>query len=378
MLPWFVLFACQSEKSPTDLIYQELYDQGMGRYVGEFEPDTENLDETGFLIHQFSAELAGPRCMTGEDYHVMTRDQGHENMVLFLQGGGLCYSEICIAVSSGGSTVPDIDIMKTEAENPVGDWNQVYVPYCDGSLFAGDVAVDSNDDGTPDRYQYGLRNLTAAIDVASNKFPHPKRILLAGSSGGGYGSIWATILARWAWPESEIYVFNDSGVGLGMDGKPDFILDMMHEFQAESILPASLTERFDSGHVTPLIDWQLQQDSNLKMSAFSYRWDYVIARVYLAIAYETFDAWLQQETEILHQKYPERYNYFIAKGADHTVLIGDPSGFLSLDSEYFELIDGLLGNMETTVVDDRGVRDWLRSFVEDADDWTSIRDDSDR
>ena len=317
-------------------------------------------------------------CMMGDDYHVMTRDQDHENLVLFLQGGGLCYSEICIAVSSGGSLVPDIDILKTAAENPVGSWNQVYVPYCDGSLFAGDVSVDNNDDGTPDRYQYGLRNLSAALDTAATRFPDPQRILLAGSSGGGYGSIWATILARWVWPDAEIYVFNDSGVGLGMDNDPDFIMDMMREFKAESILPVSLTERFDSGHVTPLVAWQLEQDSNLKMSAFSYRWDYVIAQVYLAISYEEFDEWLHQETEILQQNHPNRYNYFLAKGSQHTALIGDPSGFLSTDSEYFSLIDGLLGNMNDTSIGETNLRDWLRDFVEDKESWSSLRDDRSR
>ena len=57
----------------------------------------------------------------------------------------------------------------------MSDWNQVYVPYCDGSLFSSDAQVDVDADGIVDRYHHGLHNLSAALDVAKAEFPAPKR-----------------------------------------------------------------------------------------------------------------------------------------------------------------------------------------------------------
>ena len=42
--------------------------------------------------------------------------------------------------------------------------------------FSGDVDYDDDNDGTIDRYQRGLRNLSAALDVVANTFSaHPAR-----------------------------------------------------------------------------------------------------------------------------------------------------------------------------------------------------------
>ena len=111
------------------------------------------------------------------------------------------------------------------AENPIADWDVLYLPYCDGSLFAGDVdrVLPTSvlvEDGPIESmgYQRGLQNLTAALDVGLAEFPNPSRILLTGVSGGAFGTIAALPLVRFYYPETEILVFNDSGVGVAKDG----------------------------------------------------------------------------------------------------------------------------------------------------------------
>jgi len=347
----------------------------MDRYMGSFCPSDSYEDDAGIRFHEYPAALDGPMCLYGTDYHTMTRDQGHEDLVIFLQGGGLCYSELCIAVSAGGAWFPAIDILDpTESFNPVGDWNQVYMPYCDGSLFAGDADIDDDGDGITDRYHRGLMNLSAAMDLAAETFPEPRRILLAGSSGGGYGTIPATVLARWTWPEADLYVFNDAGVGLGIDGNERFILDIMEEFNASSILPASRADLIDGGHLVPIVGWQLEQDPNLKVSAFSYTWDYVISQIYLAVSYEAFEAWLRQETAAMHADWPDRYQYFLPEGSRHTTLLGDPSGFVDVDSMYYDIVADLLGGMDSTAVGEVTVGEWLGAFVDDEAGWRSMAD----
>ncbi|MEO2169218.1 MAG: pectin acetylesterase-family hydrolase [bacterium] len=73
-----------------------------------------------------------------------------------------------------------IDI--TRDENPFRDFDIIYVPYCDGSVFIGDRIVDYDGEQT---YHHGLRNLSVGVDAMLANFPNPSRIVVAGSSAGG-------------------------------------------------------------------------------------------------------------------------------------------------------------------------------------------------
>jgi len=92
---------------------------------------------------------------------------------------------MCLAFDTAWSGVPTSGILNTTLdENPFADWNVGYVPYCDGSLFAGDIEIDE-DDGVIDRYHRGLLNLSAALDTIQKEFPSPDRIVMTGMSAGG-------------------------------------------------------------------------------------------------------------------------------------------------------------------------------------------------
>jgi len=356
-------------------LYSELIDQGFNRYLGVYAPTDESVDESGVTSYRFAAEEDGPMCMSGTDFYSMTRDQKSRDLVFFLQGGGLCYSELCLAVSSGGAGIPAIDLLDLGASfNPVSDWNQAYVSYCDGSLFTGDVDVDEDGDGQVDRWQRGLMNLSAALGVAATDFPNPERILLAGSSGGGYGTITATMLARLVWPEARLFVLNDAGVGLGLADKPEFVWKLIDEFNANSIVPESQQDMFESGHLAPIIAWQLEEDPNLKVSAVSYTQDFVISQVYLAIEADEFERSLREQTGLLSDDHTGRYASFLPEGTRHTALLGDPSGFVDEESEYFETLRTMLGGMDTTSIGGVSLGSWIADFVETGPGWVSLSD----
>ena len=344
----------------------------MGRYLGQYDPIEQVESDSGVIAHAFPAEDDGPMCLYGTDFHTMTLDKGHEDLIIFLQGGGLCYSDLCLAIGTGGQTIPNIDILSDDFSlNPLADWSQVYVPYCDGSLFGGDTDIDDDGDGTVDRYHRGLKNLSAALDVAASVFPEPRRVFLAGSSGGGYGTMVGTLLARWTWPEAELMVFNDAGVGLGIDGDPSFIWKIIDEFEAEAILPASEPGLFDQGHLSPIIGWQLSEDPNLRVSAYSSANDYVISQMYLKVGNAEFENWLRAETGRLQAEWPNQYQFFITEGVEHTTLLGDPSGFVDPDSPYASVVDGLLGGMATTQVNGVTIGEWIENFIHNTSGWTS-------
>jgi hypothetical protein len=185
---------------------------GLTKYIGAAKPASMQKGSNGETQYTFDIN-DGPRCLRGAAYAMSTRDQGSDSLLIYLQGGGSCSSAVCQATTTAGPQIPAGGITSaTDAQNPVAKWNVVYVPYCDGSLHIGDKDHETEN---PPRYHHGLRNLSAALDVGVASFPHPKRILLSGSSAGGLGTIWASVIVRLLYPEATLFTFNDSGVGSG-------------------------------------------------------------------------------------------------------------------------------------------------------------------
>jgi hypothetical protein len=140
-----------------------------------------------------------------------------DDLVIFLQGGGACWSEFCLAIDSAPPGIPPLEILNADLDvNPVKDWDVAYVPYCDASLFAGDIDVDEDEDGLPDRFHRGQQNISAAVDQVRRYFPYPKRIILGRSSGGGYGTIVASQVVRARFPDTPLFIVQDSGLGFGI------------------------------------------------------------------------------------------------------------------------------------------------------------------
>jgi hypothetical protein len=83
------------DKGSDDNPFQELVDQGATRYLGEFTPmmSVVNSEDDSVMDHSFGGE-DGPVCLRGGDYNMATRDQGSEDLVIYLQGGGACISDI--------------------------------------------------------------------------------------------------------------------------------------------------------------------------------------------------------------------------------------------------------------------------------------------
>ncbi len=363
-------------QTPTPGPFGELIDQGVGKYLGEFPPDeTEELD-SGVLGYTWD-QPGGPMCLRGSEYRMSIRDQPtSKDLFIFLQGGGACWQTFCMAIDEALPGIPLVDVLDPDqAHNPVPDWNLSYLPYCDGSLFAGDIERDDDLDGEPDRIHRGLRNLTASLEVTQEHYPEPQRILLAGSSGGAYGTIMATVLVRHLWPDAPIYVFNDAGIGIADPEDPDFLWGLVDEWGAWSFLPESRSDLLEQNHLTPYVGWQLEQDDNLKISAFSAYHDYIIANLFLLIGPESFEAALAEETEKLQASFPDRYVPFQVKGTQHTTLLGDVGGLLGApDGEIGARKGGVgVGGIDTTMVGDVVVGDWMGWMLDDSPDWIPIK-----
>lgn len=353
---------------------------GLTEHLG-MAPPAETSSHGGATVWTFDPE-DGPMCLRGRPFRASMRKTDHEDLVIFLQGGGACWSAFCLAVNAAPQGVPRIDLLHPELEgNPVADWNVLYLPYCDGSLFVGDRDHDENGDGAPDRFHRGLHNLSAALTQGAIEMPAPRRILLAGASAGGYGSVLAALLVRHVWPEAELIVMNDSGVGVAQDGDPAFVRGLLEEFNALRFVPEDCVGCLDEGHILPLVSWTLERMPNVRVGVFSSTGDSVIAGLFLDVEAEAYGRVLLEQTGRVHAAHPDTYRRFIIEGVMHTTLLGDPSGIVGSDLRAVELppdaITRLanldLGRLTHTAAED-GTRfvDWFQGLLDGGDDWRDI------
>lgn len=363
--------APEAATNPAAMLAIEL---GIDRYVGAITPIEES--RRGDSITYTFDPAEGPVCMRGAPYRTSVRETDSDDLVIFLQGGGACWSGFCLAVVGAPSGIPGIDILDADlAENPVRDWDAIYLPYCDGSFFAGDAAHDDDINGNGRREHRGLANLTGALEVAKAHFAAPRRILLAGSSGGAYGLLLAGPLVRHYYPDAELILMADSGIGLGRDGEVGYIDTILAEFAVAGFLPADCSDCRVGGHITPLIDWYLARDANVRVGLYSAWYDAVLTNIFLQVEPARFADALQQQTDALHAAWPDRFRRFVTADTQHTSLLGNPLGIIGADLNAVELpegaLDQLLGGdlviqgMVETRIGELTLAAWLGGLIDD-------------
>jgi hypothetical protein len=287
---------------------------GLNKYLGKAKPaDTES---DGNETHYFFDEADGPVCIRGDRFSMATRDLGSEDLVIYLQGGGSCTTALCKATETANPKIPTYGVLNADdSDNPVAGWNVVFSPYCDGSLHFGD-----NDIPDQNRKHHGLRNVSAALDVARDKFPHPRRVLLTGASAGGYGTIWMTDLVRLIYPDTKLFVFNDAGIAISNPASADGFRAVLDEWGARQFIPGTCEECLTSPHLTQWMAWNLKHDPGLKLGMFSSYQDSVISGTFLMIDPGVFKQALLDETEKVVDTAPTRAKRFLIDGTQHTTV----------------------------------------------------------
>lgn len=392
--------------TPAPSPYQEIYDAGLTRYVGTPQVRPSSVTTGGYVridVHHFASEVngrRGPVCMRGHEFFTETREGPSDELLIFLEMGGVCLDEICGATAdptlnlrtfTTGDVIGLGGILdRTDRSNPLADADVVHIPYCDGSIFMGDVdrplsdGNASNGDQDP-AFQRGLLNLTASLEVAKQTFPNPSRIVLAGSSGGAYGVIAATALARHYYPDREILVVSDSGAPVLREQDPGFVRRTLDQIDATKFIPASCSGCIDNGHVSRVLEWALERDARLRIATMTHIHDHVIGEAFMESTPEEFGtAWLR-ESDRLAARFPARYNRLIAPGDHHTFLLDvglvpdalqtvalyafGPVLFTGDSFTRVELAQWTLGDMRESLVDEHGrattPNAWLTTLLRD-------------
>lgn len=165
---------------------------------------------------------AGAKCRDGSDTGFLLRLQENATeWLIYLEGGGACFNGItCLTNPSSfgeadvADTVSGLDFAlfdSQDAANPVADWNAIYVPYCTGDVFAGNregVTVEGAS-GTQDFV--GFQNIGLYSDLLVERYPDASRVLLTGSSAGGFGALLNFDQVASKFSSAQIDLLDDSG-----------------------------------------------------------------------------------------------------------------------------------------------------------------------
>lgn len=131
-----------------------------------------------------------------------------------------------------------------ESLNPLRDYDQVHIAYCTGDAGLRSEMVtltrpeeaDADAPGSIATYFHGQYNLLFALDKAQELFPAPSAIVMFGSSAGSYASLSAVPMVdeRWSDPQIPIAYYSEGGVGVGMSGIDQTVLDTVAAYNGAS------------------------------------------------------------------------------------------------------------------------------------------------
>ncbi|MEM6734102.1 MAG: pectin acetylesterase-family hydrolase, partial [Myxococcota bacterium] len=166
--------------------------------------------------------VGGAKCRDGSDTGFLVRLQPNATeWFMYLEGGGACFNSLtCLQNPSSfgptdvSSTVDTLSFGlfdDANVDNPVAGWNAAYVPYCSGDVFAGSregVAVPGVS-GTQDFV--GARNVSAITDLLATRYSDASRVLLTGSSAGGFGAAFNYDRVATRFAPTRVDLLNDSG-----------------------------------------------------------------------------------------------------------------------------------------------------------------------
>jgi hypothetical protein len=170
-------------------------------------------------------------------------------VVVFLQGGGACFSAETCAPESGlyrfevaEGPHPEGMFDFADRRNPFADHSVVYVPYCTGDVHLGDV-TEEYADGLTVQHK-GYVNGTAALDYVADSFPDATDVVVVGESAGSvaaplYGGLVADRL-----PDAAVTVLAD---GSGSYPDDPAINDLLSGWGAGGVVP----DWFDPADLSP-------------------------------------------------------------------------------------------------------------------------------
>lgn len=160
------------------------------------------------------------------------------DLVIYFAGGGACWdaltcetlqtatsgpfgsTQLAATTSAFGGSIFD----RTLAGSPFASANFVYVPYCTGDEHGGNNTVTyATNSGSTQYHHAGRANFAEDLTRLALRFAAPTKVIVIGSSTGGYGALFNYDSIRKTWPATASYLIDDSGSPLEANVTPQSI-----------------------------------------------------------------------------------------------------------------------------------------------------------
>ena len=173
-------------------------------------------------------------CSDGSEYKFFARPGDPRKLLVYLQGGGGCWSrETCDENITPSYNIRIGDFHPRNyngifdfenPENPFADYSIVFAPYCTGDVHIGasDTIYDPvSETGEPlTIHHQGFANAQAVLDFARAEFPEPSEVFVTGSSAGSIPSPYYAMKIAETYPDARVAQLGDGAGGYrrGADG----------------------------------------------------------------------------------------------------------------------------------------------------------------
>jgi hypothetical protein len=219
--------AAMTETGSTD----ETSDTGDTGETGDGDTEQPPPDPPPAYDEWVKIELPDTYCSDGSQYKFFVNwHEGADDLVVIFEPGGACWDyescsgELGILGAANPNGIPDTHmdtwgihsplVRRDSAQNPMRDWNLVFIPYCTGDVHTGSkVAEYASADGTKQlTYRHlGHDNMLKVSEWLGWQFQGTDRMYAGGCSAGGVGSSVNYYFLRDRIDPNFGYLVNDSG-----------------------------------------------------------------------------------------------------------------------------------------------------------------------
>jgi Pectinacetylesterase len=288
---------------------------GFGKHLTETQFHPQHTKNGAWDVYTYPLDEL--RCVLGGEYFIQTR-KGSESKktVIWMDGGGPCFPgrDACVKDAQIHSWIESYGLASSEPDNPVKNWNIVYIPYCNGSSYMGDADADYDGDGEVDHWHWGQKSIAAAMYLMEEQFPDTEKILIAGCSAGGGGTIFTAPIARLAFPNADIYVLNISGLGLVKAGEDELRALIKSTWGMNSFIPPDC-ELCDE-QIIHMYAWLLERDPKLKIGLYSSYHDHALVENW-EMSPGMVKSLLLTNTEAIRTDHADSFKRFFISGDRH-------------------------------------------------------------
>ncbi len=299
---------------------------GSSSSTGPIEPPPRPAYEEWLKV-----ELPDTVCGNGTQYKffVNYKEDAEDLMVLFEPGGGCWDFDSCsgregVLGAANPDGIPDDHMEGTiglhtplldrreQVDNPVRDWNMVFMPYCTGDVHTGNAVTTYVDPlgEEPDLefHHAGHANVQAAIGWMREQFPTIPRLFVTGCSAGGAGSLANYYFLRQGLDAERGYLLDDSGPIFPMSMNSTPLHDQIREsWDIDSILdtvPEYAQLGADFGLINELLAETFPDD---RLATTFFRRDFNFSRY----SYERFFPGITKDE--IHEKWWEDTQNLVAQ-----------------------------------------------------------------